>query len=63
MAVQGVPARAAMEGLGHAQSALVINAHAHSTAEFQWEASERLAATLWPESRAALVLDGTRLRR
>ena len=52
-----------MEGLGQARSALAINAHAHSTAEFQWEAGERLAATLWPEARAALVLDGTRLRR
>ena len=52
MAAQEVPARVAMEVLGHAQISAIVNTYAHFAPEFQQEASEResrhstLAATL-----------------
>jgi len=48
MAAQGVPARVAMEVLGHAQISTTMNIYAHVAPEFQKEASERVAAALWP---------------
>ena len=48
MAAQGVPARVAMEVLGHAQISTTMNIYAHIAPEFQKEASERVAAALWP---------------
>ena len=47
MAAQGVPARVA-EVLGHAQISTTMNIYAHVAPEFQKEASERVAAALWP---------------
>ena len=48
MAAQGVPARAAMEVLGHAEISTAMNIYPHVAPEFPKEASERVAATLWP---------------
>ena len=48
MAAQGIPARVAMEVLGHAQISTTMNIDAHVAPEFQKEASERVAAALWP---------------
>ena len=48
MAAQGVPPRVAMEVLGHAQISTTMNIYAHIAPEFQKEASERVAAALWP---------------
>jgi integrase len=48
MAAQGVPARVAMQVLGHAQISTTMNIYAHIAPEFQKEASERVAAALWP---------------
>ena len=50
MAAQGVPARVAMEILGHAQISTTMNIDAHVAPEFQKEASERVAAALWPRA-------------
>jgi integrase len=50
MAAQGVPARVAMEVLGHAQISTTMNIYAHVAPEFQKEASERVAAALWPRA-------------
>jgi integrase len=47
-AAQGVPARVAMEVLGHAQISTTMNIYAHVAPEFQKEASEKVAAALWP---------------
>jgi integrase len=47
MAAQGVPARVAMEVLGHAQISTAMIIYAYGAPEFQREASERVAA-LWP---------------
>ena len=52
MAAQGVPARVAMEILGHAQISTTMGNYAHIAPEFQKEASERVVAVLWL-SRAA----------
>ena len=48
MAAQGVPPRVAMEVLGHAQICTTMNIYAHVAPEFQKEASEKVAAALWP---------------
>ena len=48
MAAQGVPARVAMEVLGHAQISTAIDIYAQIATEFQKEASERVAPALWP---------------
>ena len=48
MAAQGVPARVAMEVLGHAQIGTTMNIYAHIAPEFQKEASQRVAPALWP---------------
>ena len=48
MAAQGVPPRVAMEVLGHAQISTTMNIYAHVAPEFQKEASESVAAALWP---------------
>ena len=47
MAAQGVPARVAMEILGHAQISTTMGNYAHIAPEFQKEASERVVAVLW----------------
>ena len=46
MVAQGVPARVAMEVLGHAQISTTMNICAHIVREFQKEASERVDAAL-----------------
>ena len=48
MAAQGVPARVAMEILGHSQISTTMNIYTHIAPELQREASERVAAALWP---------------
>ena len=50
MAAQGVPARVAMEILGHAQISTNMNIYTHVAPEYQKEASNRVAAALWPGS-------------
>ena len=55
MAAQGVPARTAMEILGHAQISTTMNIYTHVAPELQREATERVAEALWPEFRNGLV--------
>ena len=50
MVAQGVPARVAMEVLGHAQISTTMNIYSHVAPEFQKEASDRVAAVLWPRA-------------
>jgi len=47
MAAQGVPARVAMEILGHSQISTTMNIYTHIAPELQREASERVSAALW----------------
>lgn len=47
MAAQGVPARVAMEMLGHAQISTTMNIYTHIAPELQREAAERMGTTLW----------------
>ncbi|OGO51923.1 MAG: integrase [Chloroflexi bacterium RBG_16_68_14] len=47
MAVQGVPARVAMELLGHAQISTTMNIYAHVAPELQRDAAERVSQALW----------------
>jgi integrase len=47
MAVQGVPARVAMEVLGHAQISTTMNIYAHVAPELQREAADKVASALW----------------
>ncbi len=55
MAAQGVPARVAMEILGHAQISTTMNIYTHIAPELQKEAAARMAGALWPEVGAGLV--------
>lgn len=55
MAAQGVPARVAMEILGHAQISTTMNIYTHVAPELQKEAAEKMAGALWPEVRTGLV--------
>jgi|TARA_Y100000310_G_C20282261_1_gene623156 integrase len=48
MAAQGVPARVAMEILGHAQISTTLNIYTHIAPELQKDAAERLSSALWP---------------
>ena len=48
MAAQGVPARVAMELLGHADIGTTMNIYTHVVPEFQKQASDRVAVALWP---------------
>ena len=48
MAAQGVPARVAMEILGHADIATTLNIYTHVAPELQKDASDKVAAALWP---------------
>ena len=52
MAAQGVPARVAMEILGHAQISTTMNIYTHKAPELQKEAVERVSEALWP------IIDG-----
>ena len=52
MDAQGVPARVAMEILGHAQISTTMNIYTHKAPELQKEAAERVSEALWP------VIDG-----
>jgi integrase len=47
MAAQNVPARIAMEILGHAQIGTTMNIYAHVSSDVQREAAERMADALW----------------
>jgi integrase len=47
MAVQGVPARVAMELLGHAQISTTMNIYAHVAPELQRDAADRVSQALW----------------
>ena len=49
MAAQGVPARVAMEILGHAEISTTLNIYTHIAPELQKEATEKVADALWPE--------------
>ena len=49
MAAQGIPARVAMEILGHAQISTTLNIYTHIAPELQKEATEKVANALWPE--------------
>lgn len=55
MAAQGVPARVAMEILGHAQISTTLNIYTHIAPELQKEATEKVADALWPDGQSALV--------
>ena len=55
MAAQGVPARVAMEILGHAQISTTLNIYTHIAPELQKEATEKVASALWPDGQSALV--------
>jgi integrase len=56
MAAQGVPARVAMEILGHSQISTTLNIYTHIAPELQKEATEKVASALWPvEDDTALV--------
>ena len=55
MAAQGVPARVAMEILGHSQISTTMNIYTHVAPEMQKEATDRVAGALWPEVGAGLV--------
>ncbi len=50
MAAQGVPARVAMEILGHAQISTTMNIYAHVALDIQKEAAGKVAVALWPQS-------------
>ncbi|MDA1349089.1 MAG: site-specific integrase [Chloroflexi bacterium] len=55
MAAQGVPARVAMEILGHAQISTTMNIYTHIAPELQRDAVARVSSALWPEDQSALV--------
>ena len=55
MAAQGVPARVAMEILGHAQISTTMNIYTHVAPELQKEATDRVAGVLWPDVSPGLV--------
>ena len=44
---QGVPARVAMQVLGHSQVSLTLNTYSHVVPELAREAAERMGAALW----------------
>jgi len=50
MAAQGVPARVAMEILGHSQISTTMNIYAHVAPELGRDAAERIGAALWGKS-------------
>ena len=50
MAAQGVPARVAMEILGHSQISTTMNIYTHVAQEMHHEAAELMAGSLWPNS-------------
>ncbi len=50
MAAQGVPARVAMEILGHAEISTTLNIYTHVGSELQKDAAERMAASLWADA-------------
>ena len=55
MSALGVPARVAMEILGHAQISTTMNIYTHVASELQKDAAGRLSSALWPDSPSALV--------
>ena len=50
MAAQGVPARVAMELLGHSQIATTMNVYTHVTPQDQRDASARVSEAIWGRS-------------
>ena len=55
MAAQGVPARVAMEILGHSQISTTMNIYTHVAPELQKEATDKVAEALWPSVSPGLV--------
>ena len=55
MAAQGVPARVAMEILGHSQISTTLDIYTHIAPELQKEATDKVAEALWPEVIPGLV--------
>jgi integrase len=55
MAAQGIPARVAMEILGHAQMSTMLNIYTHVAPKLQKEATELVAKALWPTVPSGLV--------
>lgn len=49
MLLQGVPARVAMQVLGHSQVSLTLSTYSHVVPELAIEAAERVGAALWGE--------------
>jgi Phage integrase family len=47
---QGVPARVAMQILGHSQITLTLGTYSHVVPELAHDAAERMANVLWPAS-------------
>lgn len=50
---QGVPARVAMQVLGHSQISLTLGTYSHVVPELATEAAERMGAALWGETETA----------
>jgi integrase len=50
MAALGVPARVAMEILGHSQISTTMNRYTHVSSEWQREAADVIAKGLWGRS-------------
>ena len=55
MAAQGVPARVAMEIVGHVQISTTMNIYTHIAPELQRDAAARVSSALWPDAPSALV--------
>lgn len=58
---QGVPARVAMQVLGHSQISLTLGTYSHVVPELATEAAERMGAALWGETETGT--ETTRSRR
>jgi hypothetical protein len=52
---QGVPARVAMQILGHSQITLTLGTYSHVVPELAQEAADRMADALWPPTSAPMA--------